>query len=153
MDTIKNFEELKDTEEKMFFMLDNINCLFTEQDSKKKEQIKSVFTILENNKELRESFYIRPYELNGKRYWVNEDITDIRNYKDKEYIKQNINPLLEYIYDNHIGLFLLHYKECILEGYINRIPDNIKRKNMVLAHLNSLLKTEDLPNSYYSLYH
>lgn len=146
------FEELEDNEDKMFFMLDNINCLFTEQDSEKKEQVKTVFTLLEDSKKLRESFYSRLYKLEGKRYWVNEDITDLYNYKDKECIKQNVNPLLEYIYDNHIGLFLLHYKECILEGYINKIPEKIKFKNMVLAYLNSLVKTENLPKSYYRPY-
>ena len=149
---MRNLDYIRESEDKMFFMLDNINCLFTEQDSEKKEQVKSVFTLLENDKKLRESFYIRPYELDGKKYWVEEDITDLYNYKDKECIKQNVNPLLEYIYDNHIGLFLLHYKECILEGYINKIPEKIKFKNMVLAHLNSLVKTKDLPNSYYRPY-
>ncbi len=144
--------KLEEPEDKMFFMLENINCLFTEQNSKIKKQVKRVFKLLEDNKKLRESFYIRPYELNGKKYWVDEDITDLYNYKDKECIKQNVNPLLEYIYDNHIGLFLLHYKECILEGYINEIPKRIKFKNMVLAHLNSLVKTKNLPNSYYRLY-
>ena len=144
--------KLEEPEDKMFFMLENINCLFTEQNSKIKKQVKSVFTLLENDKKLRESFYIRPYELDGKKYWVDEDITDLYNYKDKECIKQNVNPLLEYIYDNHKGLFLLHYKECILEGYINQIPEKIKFKNMVLAHLNSLLKTKNLPISYYRPY-
>lgn len=140
---IRFFNRLSD-KEKFEYMMKNVTLLFENNLKKikslKQKTIKNVFDILITNKNLRDIFYKMSYNYKESyrddcEYKIKDNI--LYDIDDDDYISiiKGKNPVLEYIYNNHKELFKLHYKEVILDGYLESIKTTITKHNKILKLL------------------